>query len=97
MIISNYFLQLFGRNRYVRILFIAVLTCDIFHRNIDRLCKEILNKFGIFEDILIVKYDGDGSDNHRKLHRVLQFWRKESLRLNTLNGYRDVPHFGGII
>ena len=54
----------FGRYRYKRLPFGALLTGDIFQGNIDEIFKELPDVFGIADDILVVGYgvDGKGHD-----------------------------------
>ena len=36
---------------------------DMFQRKIDEIFKDLLNVFGIADDILVVGYDADGKDH----------------------------------
>ena len=52
------------------------------HRKIDELFNEVPNVFGIANDILVVGYDYDSTENHRTLCKALQIYGKENLKLN---------------
>ena len=50
--------------------------------NIDETFKELSNLIGIEDDILIVGYGNNGTDNDKTLFKVLQICSKENLKLN---------------
>ena len=35
----------------------------MFQRKVDEICKDLLNVFGIADDILVARYDVDGKDH----------------------------------
>ena len=53
----------FCRYWYIRLLLGAALAGDMFQKKIDEFFNNILNVFGIADDILIVGFDADGR-NH---------------------------------
>ena len=55
------------------------------------------NVFGITDDILVVGYEGDGSDHEDTVQKVLQRSRKVNLKLNKDKCHfrcTSVPFFG---
>ena len=48
----------------------------MFQRKIDEMFKEIPNIGGTTDDILVVGYDKDGTDQSGKLHTVLHMHQK---------------------
>ena len=44
----------------------------MFQRKVNEIFKEVLNVFGICDDILPVDYKADGSNHDRTLQKVLQ-------------------------
>ena len=61
------------------ILFGAASAGNMFQRKIDEICIEQPNAFGIADDILVVAYDKDGTDQEDTLGRVLKVCRREKL------------------
>ena len=51
----------------MRLLFSATPAGDMFKDKIDEIFKELLNIFGIANDISIVGYDAYGKDNSKML------------------------------
>ena len=51
-------------------------------RNIDKIFKELLDVFGMADDILIVGHNDDSRDHDRTLCTVVQMCRKENLKRN---------------
>ena len=67
---SSYFTTFacqFGRYRHKRLPFGAAPTGDMFQHKIDEIFKDLLNVFGIADDILVVGYYNDGKDNDKTL------------------------------
>ena len=60
----------------------------MFQKKIDKIFEELLNAFGIADDILIEGYDDSGTDQDRAVCRVVQTCRKEKPKLKT-----DKCHF----
>ena len=60
----------------------------MFQTRIDDIFKDLLNVFGIADDILVVGYDVDGKYHDDTQQRVLQICRQVNLKL-----YRDKLHF----
>ena len=67
----------FGRHTYQRIPFGGAPVGDTFQREMDKIFRELLNTFGITDDIPIVGYANKSVDHDRILCRVLQICRKE--------------------
>ena len=53
----------FGKYRYKGLLFGAALAGEVFQRKIDEIFKDLLNVFGIADDILVIGYERDGKDH----------------------------------
>ena len=54
---------------------------DMFWRRIYEILREVPSVFSIVDDILIVGYDQDGTDQDTTVHRVLHICRKENLKI----------------
>ena len=67
----------FGRYIYVRLPFRAAPEQDIFLKKGDDPFEELLNVFGIANDILAVGYDKGSTDDDTMLHIILQICRKK--------------------
>ena len=63
----------FARYRYKRLSFGAGPTGDMFRRKIDVIFKDLLNVFGITDDILVVGYDRDGKDHDETLQQYYKY------------------------
>ena len=72
MISNHFFACKFGRYRFVRLPFGVVPADDMFQQKIDEIFKDLLNVFGIADDILIVGYEVDGKGDNRTLRQVMQ-------------------------
>ena len=57
----------FVRYQYIRLLFGAALTDDMFQKKIKGLFNDIPNVFGIADDILIAGFDADGRAHDVKI------------------------------
>ena len=61
----------------------------MFQWKIDEICNDMLNVFGITDDILVVGYgDDDGRDHNKTVWKVLQRCSEVNLKLN-----KDKEHF----
>ena len=54
-----------GRYRYKWLPFGAALAGNMVQRKIDEIFKDILNVFGIADDILVAGYEADGKDHDK--------------------------------
>ena len=57
----------FGRYRNKRLPFGAAPTGNMLQCRIDEIAKDLLNVFGIADDILVVGYDSDGKNQDKNL------------------------------
>ena len=76
------FACLFGRYRYKHLLFGAVPAGDMFQCKIDKICNDMLNLFGIADDILVIGYNKDRTDHNKAVYNVLRWCQNVNLRLN---------------
>ena len=76
------FACLFGRYRYKHLLFRAVPAWDMFQCKIDEIFNDMLNVFGIADDILVIGYDKDGTDHDEAVYKVLKQCQNVNLKLN---------------
>ena len=68
-----------------------------FSTKIDVIFKNLLNVFGIADDILVVGYDIDGKDHNKTMQQVLQVCKQVNLKLNKAKCHFRctlVPLFG---
>ena len=71
----------FGRYRYTGLPFGDGQAVDMCQRKIAKTLKELPNVFVFADNILIIAYDEDGTDQHRTLCRVLN---KNKYQFSTL-------------
>ena len=45
----------------------------MFQQKIDEIFKDLQNKLGILDDILVVGYDSNGKDHDKMLQKVLKY------------------------
>ena len=50
--------------QFGRLQFATAPVGDMFQLKIDEIFKDLLNVFGIADDILVIGYDSDGKDHH---------------------------------
>ena len=61
----------FCRYRYKHLPFRAVLAGDMFQHKIDKIFNDMLNVFGIADDILVIGYNKDGTIDLHDMHAKL--------------------------
>ena len=69
----------------------------MFQHKIDKNFRDMLNVFGIRDDILVIGYDEDGADHDAAVHKVLQWCEEVNLKLNTEKCHfrcTSIPFFG---
>ena len=54
----------------------------MFQHKIDEIFNDILNVFGITDDILVIGYDENGADHDAAVHKVLLRCEEVNLKLN---------------
>ena len=64
----------------------------MFQQKIDDILKDLLNVFGITDDILIVGYDVDGKDHNRKLVGNADMQSRDHLEHFHLPFQKHVSH-----
>ena len=90
----------FGRYQYKQLLFRAVLAGDMFQWKIDKIFNDMLNVFGIADNILVISYDKDGADHDEAVYDVLRQCQDVKLKLNKDKcHYRCtlIPFFGKVV
>ena len=91
------FACLFGRYRYKHLPFGAALAGDMFQCKIDEIFNDMLNVFGIADDILVIEYDKDGTDRDEAVYKVLKC-QDVNLKLNKEKcHFRSIPFFGEVV
>ena len=55
---------------------------DMFQCKIDKIFSDMLNIFGIMDDILVIGYDENGADHDAAVHKMLQRCEEVNLKLN---------------
>ena len=94
------FACLFGRYRYKHLPFGAVQAWDIFQYKIDKIFNDVLNVFGIADDILVIGHDKDGTDHDEAVYKVLKWCQDVNLKLNKEKCHfrcTSIPYFGGVV
>ena len=94
------FACLFGRYRYKWLPFGAVLAGGMFQCKIDEIFNDVLNVFGIADNILVIGYDKDGADHDKAVYKVLKQCQDVNLKLNKENCHfrcSAIPLFGEVI
>ena len=72
----------------------------MFQRKLHKIYKDLLNVFGIGDDIYFLQYDIDGKYHDITLQKVLQICRQVNLKLNKDKChfiFRSVPFFSQAI
>ena len=90
----------FGRYQYKQLPFGAAPVGDMFQHKIDEIFSNVLNVFGIVDDILVIGYDADGADHDEAAHRVLRQCKEVNLKLNKDKCHfrcTSIPFFGEVI
>ena len=78
----------FDRYRYKWQPFGAVPVGNIFQHKIDEIFNDMPNKFGITDDILVIRYDKDRTDHDKAVYKVIRQCQDINLKLN-----KDKCHF----
>ena len=90
----------FGRYRYKQLLFGAAPAGDMFQYKIDEIFNDMLNVFGIADDILVIGYDKDGADHDEVIYKVLRWCQDVNLKLNREKCHfrcTSIPFFGEVV
>ena len=90
----------FGRYRYKWLPFGAVAPGDMFQCKIDETFNNMLNVFGIADDILVIRYDKDGADHDKAVYKVLKWCQDVNLKLNKEKYHfrcTSIPFFREVI
>ena len=90
----------YGRFWYKCLPFAAVPVGDMFQHKIDKIFNDMINIFGIVDDILVIRYDEDGADHDAGVHKVLRWCREVNLKLNKDKCHfrcTSIPFFGEVI
>ena len=72
----------------------------MFQHKIDEIFGNMPNVFAIADDILIIKYDEDGADHDKAVHKVLRWCKEVNLKLNKDKCHfrcTSIPFFGEVI
>ena len=94
------FACMFGRYRYMHLPFGAVTAGDMFQCKIDEIFNDMLNVFGIADDILVIGYNKDGADHDEAVYNVLKWCQDVNLKLNKDKCHcrcMSVPFFGEVV
>ena len=87
----------FGRYRYKQLPFGAVLAGDMFQCKIDKMFNDMLNVFGIADDILVIGCNKDGADHDEAVYKVLKWCQDVNLKLkkeNVISGVHQYHSLG---
>ena len=90
----------FGRYRYKQLPFGAVFAGDMFKSKIDEIFNDMLNVFGIADDVLVIGYDKGGADHDEAAYKVLKWCQDVNLKLNKEKCHfrcMSIPFFGEVI
>ena len=90
----------FGRYRYKHLPFRAALAGDMFQCKIDKIFNDMLNVFGIADDILVIGYDKDGAGHDKAVYKVLKWCQEVNLKLNNEKCHfrcMSIPFFGEVV
>ena len=90
----------FGRYRYKRLPFGAVLAGDMFQHKIDEIFNDMQNVFGIADDILVIGYNKDGADHDEAVYKQLKQCQDVNLKVNKEKCHfrcMSIPFFGEVV
>ena len=90
----------FGRYRYKHLPFRAAPAGDMFQCKIDEIFNDMLNEFGIADDILVIGYNKDGADHDKAVYKVLKQCQDVNLKLKKEKCHfrcMSIPLFGEVI
>ena len=89
-----------GQYRCKQLPFGAAPSGNMFQWKIDGICNDMLNVFGIVDDILVVGYEDNGRDHDETVWKVLQRCRDINLKLNKDKCHgrcKSIPFFAEVI
>ena len=77
----------------------AALTGNMFQCKIDNIFNDMLNVFGIADDILVIGYDKDGADHDEAVYSVPRQCQDVNLKLNKECHFRctSILFFGKVV
>ena len=90
----------FGRYQYKQLPFRAACAGDMFQWKIDEIFNDMLNVFGIADDILVIGCDKDGADHDEAVYNVLRECQDVNLKLNKEKchfRWTSIPFFGKVV
>ena len=90
----------FGRYQYKYLPFGAMPADDMFQHKIDEIFNDMVNVFGIADDILVIGYDKDRKDHDEAVYNVLRWCREVNLKLNKDNCHfrcMSILFFGKVV
>ena len=90
----------FGRYRYKWLPFRVAPMGDMFQCKLDEIFNDMPNVFGIMDNILVIGYDNDGTDQDAMVHKVLQRCKEVNLKLNKEKCHfrcTSIPFFEEVI
>ena len=91
---------LFGRYQYKCLPFGAALVDNMFQCKIDKIFNDMLNVFGIADDILVIGYNKNGADHNKAAYSVLKQCQDVNLKLNKEKCHfrcTSIPFFGKVV
>ena len=94
------FACLFGRYKYKHLPFDVVPVGNIFQLKIDKIFNDMLNVFGIADDILVIGCDKDGEDHEEAVWGMLRQCQEVNLKLNKDKCHlrcTSIPFFGEVV
>ena len=65
----------------------------MFQHKIDEIFNNMLNVFGIVDDILVIGYDKDGADHDEAVYNMLKWCQDVNLKLNRENVISGVHQY----
>ena len=72
----------------------------MFQCKIDKIFSDMMNVFGITDDILVIGYEDNGADHDTAVHKVLWRCKEVNLKLNKEKCHfrcTSIPFFGEVI
>ena len=90
----------FGRYQYKHLPFGAPPAGNTFQCKIKEIFNDMPNVFGIADDILVIGYDEDGTDDNEAVYNMLRHCKEVNLKLNKDKCHfrcMSTPFFGKIV
>ena len=90
----------FGRYWHKHLLFGAVPVGNMCQHKINEIFNDMLNVFGIADDILVIVHDEDGTDHDKAVNNMLKCCKKVNLKLNEDKCHfrcMSIPFFGEVV